>query len=118
MVRVTFTNAEAGKRNLHWPRDYSPDQMQARVCWAFKLSIREYRASFFVAGKQLMSSTKPFASIARGSAANVEVVFEVLQVSEKLNTINQVADEDVSSGFSTPSEWESQMEKLDMCRQR
>ena len=116
MVQVTFVDGHGRKRKLHWPRDFSVEAMQPRICWAFSLSCRQFRAHLSYEGHCLQETSLPFICWARRSKSEMGVAFVARPASEAERLQYFAADDDISSGISTPSACEAQMGTLDLCR--
>ena len=113
MVLATLRAPDGTERRVHWPRDYSPAEMQRRACRAFDLNFREYRVAFTYEGRALGESSLPFLSALRHSKAIVFASFEQID-QEKDEVEDDDEIDDVSSGCSTPEDIAAEVDRLDL----
>ena len=111
MVQATLIIPDGRDRRVHWPRYFSPADMQQRACRAFDMKVGTYKATFSCEGRVLEEDSVPFYTAARHSKAVVLISFE-----EKEPTGEQggVDDDDVSSGCTTPEDIAAEVDRLNM----
>lgn len=89
------------------------DQMQRRICRAFRRNWRQVRAVIYCQGRVLFEFEKPWIFTPRRSAVEVDIAFQrhAPQDAELLQAAS--GDEgDESDGFSTPSDIADAVESL------
>ena len=104
MVQATLRAPDGTERRVHWPRDYSPAEMQRRACRAFDLNFREYKAEFTYEGRALGESSLPFFYALRHSRAFVLASFE--QIDQAVKEEDEEEDdikEEVNENEDEPS---------------
>lgn len=111
MVHAHMTLNDGKKALVHWPRDFTPEEMQRRVCKAFKRSAGDYWVKFTYEGYALRDKVPFFLMARRNEKVNIGVVFELLSDSKRCEV--EMSDDDVSTGYSTSSEIAEEVDRLD-----
>jgi hypothetical protein len=114
MVTAELTWRPGKSVKIHWPRHASVDQMQGRICAAFRQRWRLVEAVVTYSGRELFSFEKPWLSLARRDRVELDVSF-VMRSPEEVGELywcpGQDADE--SDGYSTASDIELYIDNMD-----
>ena len=111
MVQATLIADDGRERRVHWPREFTPADMNQRACRAFDMNVGAYKATFTCGGRALGENTMPFFTTARHSKATVHISFAD---KEPTSEQGEADDDDVSSGVTTPEDIAAEVDPLDM----
>ena len=110
-MQATLIAADGRERRVHWPRYFTPSDMQQRACRAFDMKVGAYKVTFRSEGRALAQNTMPFFSNVRHSKAVVLISFEE---KEPTSENGEADDDDVSSGCTTPEDIAAEVDRLNM----
>ena len=102
-------------RKMHWPYMKSVDQLERRICAAFRQDWRRVRAVLCCAGRELFHFEKPWLWLPRRSHVEVDVRFERRSDEDaaELHWFPGETGIDDSDGYSTPSDISDAVAGLD-----
>ena len=113
MVRATIRTLTGEEKKIHWPCDYTPQEMQLRACMAFRFCFLECKATFAHDKGTLNDWEMPFFAAQRHENVALTVAFNKRTASEKDDVEGTINDGDVSSGYTTPSEIAAEVRRMD-----
>jgi hypothetical protein len=111
MVTAILLGPGLARQKMRWPTFAGVDQMQRRLCRAFRRNWRKERAVVHCQGRALSEFEKPWIFMPRRTVVDGDVTFEQLADAEaEVLKWARGDDGDDSDGFSTPSDIEAAMD--------